>query len=371
MHVLTRAALLLGILVLPAMAGSQTITGTITGIVKDSSGGVLPGATITMTQAETGRHETVVSDTEGRYTSRPLPLGTYRVEASLSGFKGSAKAGIALTIDEVARVDLTLDVGAVAEVVEVAAQASLVDARTSSVGKLVDNRRIAELPLNTRNMYSLIFLTPGRRRNHRQRLRRSALHDQRRAAPQQRHAHRRIDRNVPDGDGGAGISVFPSVDAIQEFKVIGANYPAEFGRSLGGVVNVVYKSGQQQFHGSGFEFLRDSSLDRQGLFPKARGEKLGDFSRHQFGGSAGGPIQAGRHSSWSRTRACVRTVSRRRRSACRPIERQGDFSQTFAANGQLVRIFNPFSTRPNPAGGFIRDQFAGNRIPPGCGIRSR
>src|SRR3989442_15173083 len=105
---LTLAALLLG---LTAVADAQTITGTITGIVKDSGGGVLPGAPITMTQQQTSRQETTISNAEGRYTSAPLPLGTYRVEAALSGFKSAVQSGIALAVNDVVRVDFMLDVG--------------------------------------------------------------------------------------------------------------------------------------------------------------------------------------------------------------------------------------------------------------------
>ena len=313
MHVLARIALLVGVLVLPGMAGAQTITGTITGIVKDSSGGVLPGVTITMTQAETGRHETVVSDTEGRYTSRPLPLGTYRVEASLSGFKGSARAGIPLTIDEIARIDFTLDVGAVAEIVEVAAQASLVDARRSSVGKLVDNRRIAELPLNTRNVWSLIFLTPGVAGTIG-----NAYGDLRYTinGARPRSSDTLIDgltATFPTVTGGAGISVFPSVDAIQEFKVLGATYSAEFGRSLGSVVNVAYKSGSNSFHGSGFEFVRDSALDSQNYFQSCAARSSAISRATSSAGPPAGRSRSARRFSWSRTRDCARTPSRRPR----------------------------------------------------------
>src|SRR5688572_636889 len=126
----TLAALLLS----ATPVDAQTITGTITGIVKDSGGGVLPGATITMTQIETNRVETAVSDAEGRYTSAPLQLGTYRIEASLSGFKGAAQSGITLNVNDVARVDFALDVGSVQETVEVVGHASLVDSNTSAVG---------------------------------------------------------------------------------------------------------------------------------------------------------------------------------------------------------------------------------------------
>ena len=114
MRILARAALLFGVLILPVRAPAQTVSGTVTGIVKDSSGGVLPGVTVTFTQTETSRKETAITDSGGRYTSQPLPLGTYRVEATLSGFKASAKGGIALTIDDIARVDFTLEVGQLA-----------------------------------------------------------------------------------------------------------------------------------------------------------------------------------------------------------------------------------------------------------------
>jgi len=364
MPTLLRLILMLALLMAGGAAEAQTITGTITGIVKDASGAVLPGATITMVQTETDRKEVAVSDAQGRFTSAPLPLGTYRIDASLSGFKGAARSGVTLTVSEVARVDFVLEVGSLTEVVEVSAQASLVDANTSSLGKLVDNRRIAELPLNTRNVYSLIFLTPGVSGTIG-----NAYGDLRYTinGARPRTSDTLVDgvtATFPTVTGGVGISVFPSVDAIQEFKVLGATYPAEFGRSLGSVINVVYKSGSNEFHGSAYEFVRDSAFDSRDFFQKRRGEPLGDFSRHQFGGAAGGPLQRGkmfylvsfeglRESAFSSRTLTVPTAR----------ERQGDFSSTFAANGQLVRIFNPFTTRANPAGGFIRDQFPDNTIP--------
>ncbi|MBI4475559.1 MAG: TonB-dependent receptor [Acidobacteria bacterium] len=356
-------ALVLG---LAAVANAQTITGTITGVVRDASGGVLPGTTITITHVQTTRQETTVSDADGRYRSLPLALGVYRIEASLSGFKSAIQSGVTITLDEVASVDFVLEIGTVQEAIEVVGQTPLVEANTSTLGKLVDNRRIAELPLNTRNVYSLIFLTPGVAGTIG-----NAYGDLRYTinGARPRSSDTIIDgvtATFPTVTGGVGISVFPSVDAIQEFKVLGATYPAEFGRSLGGVVNVVYKSGSNEFHGSGYEFVRDSSFDARNYFQKRRREKLGDFSRHQFGGAAGGPIQS------SKTFYLVSFEGLRERrfasatlTVPTELERRGDFSRSFAPNGQVIRIFNPFTTRPNPSGsGFIRDQFAGNRIPP-------
>lgn len=365
MQAIGRMSLAAALLVVAAAASAQTITGTITGIVKDTSGAVVPGATITMTQVDTGRQQTAVTDAEGRYASGPLPLGSYKIEAGISGFKSAIRSGVTLTIDEVARVDFTLEVGTVQESVEVKAEASLVDPNTSALGKLVDNRRIAELPLNTRNVYSLIFLTPGVAGTIG-----NAYGDLRYTinGARPRSSDTLVDgvtATFPTVTGGVGISVFPSVDAIQEFKVLGATYPAEFGRSLGSVVNVVYRSGSNEFRGSAYEFLRDSAFDSRNFFQKRRGEKLGDFSRHQFGGAAGGPLQVGKTFyllSFEGLRE--EAFSSRTISVPSELERQGDFSRSFASNGQLIRIFNPFTTRANPSGsGFIRDQFPDNKIP--------
>ena len=218
--------------------------------------------------------------------------------------------------------------------------------------------------MNTRNVYSLIFLTPG--------VAGSIGNNYNSMSYTVNGARPTMMDTVIDGvtasfptvNGFTGISVFPSVDAIQEFKVLGANYPAEYGRSLGSVLNVVYKSGTNNFHGSAYEFFRDSAFDANNFFSNRAGQPLGDFRRSQFGGVLGGPIKHSRtffmtsyeglrEDRASQTTTTVPTLA----------QRQGDFSQTFAQNGQLIRIFDPFSTRANPSGGFIRDQFANNVIP--------
>ena len=275
-------------------------------------------------------------------------------------------ATVTVQINSTVVIDFTLEVGDLTDEVEVRADATLLETSSGTVGKLVDNRRILELPLNTRNVYSLIFLTPGVAgtigNNYN-----SMSYSVNGARPTMMDTViDGVTASFPTVNGFTGISVFPSVDAIQEFKVLGANYPAEYGRSLGSVLNVVYKSGTNQFHGSAYEFFRDSALDSNNYFAKLAGTPLGDFQRSQFGGVAGGPIQRGRtffmtsfeglrEQRQSQTTTTVPTLA----------QRQGDFSQTFAQNGQLIRVFDPFSTRANPAGGFIRDQFEGNRIPAG------
>ena len=366
MRLMTRLLCLsLSLVVCPSTAVAQSFTGTIIGTLKDTSGAVIPGASITIINEQTDRRESATTDVEGRYTSVPLPPGEYRVEAGIDGFRRAVRTGATVQIGTTVVIDFTLEVGQLTDAVEVRADAPLLETNGGTMGKLVDNRRILELPLNTRNVYSLIFLTPG--------VAGSIGNNYNSMGYTVNGARPTMMDTVIDGvtasfptvNGFTGISVFPSVDAIQEFKVLGANYPAEYGRSLGSVLNVVYKSGTNEFHGSAYEFFRDSAFDSNNYFARRAGQPLGDFRRSQFGGVLGGPIQRSRtffmtsfeglrESRHSQTTTTVPTAA----------QRLGDFSQTFAQNGQLIRIFDPFTTRPNPSGaGFIRDPFPGNLIP--------
>ncbi|MGH9202573.1 MAG: TonB-dependent receptor plug domain-containing protein, partial [Vicinamibacterales bacterium] len=280
-------------------------------------------------------------------------------------FKKFVREGITLQVQQQAQVDAVLTVGGGAESVVVTADVTSLESTTSSIGKVVDNRRIVNLPLNTRNVYSLVFLTPGVSGtvgNNYGEMRYSV-----------NGARARMLDTLIDGvsaahatvTGFSGISVFPSVDAIEEFKVMGANYSAEFGRSMGSVLNVVFKSGTNAFHGSAYEFLRNSVLDANNFFDNMRGRQLASLKRSQFGGTLGGPIRR------DQTFFLVAFEGLRERGFANrtftvptDLERQGDFSRTFASNGQLIQIYDPFTTRANPSGtGFIRDPFAGNRIP--------
>jgi hypothetical protein len=362
---LHRSLLCAAFVVWPSILSAQSYTGTISGSIKDTSGGMIPRAAITITNQQTDRQESLTSDLDGRYTSLPLPPGEYRVEAGLQGFRRAARTNITVQINTTVVVDFTLQVGDLTDAIEVRANAPLLETTSGTIGKVVDNRRILELPLNTRNVYSLIFLTPG--------VAGSIGNNYNSLSYTVNGARPTMMDTVIDGvtasfptvNGFTGISVFPSVDAIQEFKVLGANYPAEYGRSLGSVLNVVYKSGTNEFHGSGYEFFRHSALDANNFFAKRAGQPLGDYKRSQFGGVAGGPIRRSRlffMSSFEGLRE--RRQSQMTTTVPTATQRQGDFSQTFAQNGQLIRIFDPFTTRPNPTGaGFIRDQFAGNVIP--------
>jgi outer membrane receptor protein involved in Fe transport len=344
---------------------SQSFTGTILGTVKDTTGGVVPGAEVVVLNTGTNTRSTVLADANGSYTAVLLPPGQYTIEISAPGFKKFVREGIVLQIQQQAQVDAILSVGQVNESVVVTADVTGIESTTSSIGKVVDNRTIVNLPLNTRNVYSLVFLTPGvggTVGNNYGEMRYSV-----------NGARARMLDTLIDGvsashatvTGFSGISVFPSVDAIEEFKVMGANYSAEFGRSMGSVLNVVFKSGGNAFHGSAYEFLRNSVLDANNFFDNTRGAKLASFKRSQFGGTFGGPIRRDKTFFLVSFEALrERGFANRTFTVPTELERQGDFSRTFASNGNLIQMYNPFTTRPNPSGsGFIRDVFAGNRIP--------
>lgn len=202
-------------------AAAQTSTGVLSGAVRDAIGAVLPGAMVSLTHVDTNARIQTQSDDRGRYRFAQLSPGSYRLEAALPGFKRFVLREIPLAVQEQARLDVTLDVGPVIETVEVTASATRLDALTSSVDHVVDNARIQALPLDTRNIYTLVNLTPG-------------------VAGEIGQTHNRVSYSVngaraglmdtlidgasaafPTVNGGHGISVFPSVDAVQEFRLFG------------------------------------------------------------------------------------------------------------------------------------------------------
>ena len=344
-------------------ASAQSSTGTVSGTVRDPTGAVIPNVDVLIIQAETNRQVTARTNDRGEYVSLPLPVGTYRVEASAPGFKRVVRTNITLEVQQTAIADLTLEVGEVAQHVEVAAAAPLLETSTATIGSVVDNRRILELPLNTRNVYDLVRLTPGIAGSVSPRfdgMNWSAYGTRRRSMDIV------IDGATathPTVTGFSAITVFPSVDAIQEFKVMGASVPAEFGRSIGSVLNVVYKSGTNAFHGSAYDFLRNSVFDSNNFFANRRGEDLASFKRNQFGGVLGGPIRRDKTFflvSYEGLRE--RRLSSTLISVPTLLQRQGDFSQTFTRDNRLIQTYNPFTTRASGSG-FVRDAFAGNVIP--------
>ncbi len=269
-----------------AVSGSQ-----MSGVVRDASGGVLPGATVTATNAATGLSRTVVTTAEGAYVLPNLPVGPYRLSVALEGFSTYTQEGIVLQVNSNPTIDITLAIGSVGEQVNVVSAASMVDTRGTSVGQLIEEKQIVTLPLNGRQPTQLILLsgaavvtTSG------------ALVGDRRQYPSA------VSISVAGGagnatsylvDGGynndplANISQpFPFPDALQEFKVENGVRPARYGILPGATINAVTKSGTNVFHGAVFEFLRDSRFNAIRPFTTTDD----GLNRNQWGGTFGGPI---------------------------------------------------------------------------------
>jgi carboxypeptidase family protein len=349
-------------LVAATLAG-QSITSRIVGTVSDSSGAAVAGAAIVARNVDTNERIESRSGASGDYLLLNLKPGGYEVEVNAPGFKKYIRKGVRLQLEQESRLDVALELGQLSEAVTVEANVTTLETTTSSIGMVVNNRAILNLPLDTRNVFSLIYLTPGVSGSIGNNYNSLSFSVNGTRTSLMEIMTDGIPAGHPTVQGYSGISVFPSVDAIGEFKVEAENYSAEYGHSIGGVVNVVFKSGTNLFHGTAYEFIRNSVLDANNFFSNARGVGLPSFKRNQFGGVLDGPIKKDKtfflvSTEFLRQRAFSSTTT----TVPTALQRNGDFSQTFAANGQLIRIYNPFTTTTT-GGAPSRSQFSGNRIP--------
>ncbi|MGH9341455.1 MAG: TonB-dependent receptor domain-containing protein [Acidobacteriota bacterium] len=276
---------------------AQQDMATITGIVRDPSGAVLPGVVVMATNQETGIATTAFSNDTGLYVITPLKIGAYTVEAELLGFKTMRTPNVQLHAGDRARVDFTLELGEVNQEVTVEATAPLLESETSAIGQVVENRAVEELPLKGRNFQTLAMLSAGvvPALGHRDQMGGFNANGQR--ALQNNFMIDGIDNNsniLGLQDRKAQVLI-PSVDAVQEFKVTTSNYSAEFGRNAGAVMNVSIKSGTNEFHGTAYDYVRNDIFDARDTFNyddrdgdgKADAEQL---RRNQFGATFGGPV---------------------------------------------------------------------------------
>lgn len=368
--------------VLPAMlllafasyGNGQQQTAELTGTVTDASGAAVAGATVAVVNASRGIKATVVSDSHGNYIVPLLPPAEgYTVTVSHEGYKASVRNNLTLQVAQVASVDFKLDLGDVNQAVTVTAAEPLLDTQTSSLGQVITGQTVEALPLNGRSSFRLIQLTPGVTFN------RSA-YGQFGDVPVnttwdtnfsinggRTQSNEILIDGVPSSTGFFDqITTLPTVDDTQEFKVQSNNLSAEYGRYSGGAINITTKSGTNSYHGNVFEFIRNSALDANNFFNKAAGKPNPSFQMNQFGGTFGGPLTIpGLYHGHDRTFFFVDYQGTRRiqghtfiGTVPTALERAGDFSQTKNANGDLVKIFNPFTTTNG-----TRTQFAGNIIP--------
>ena len=275
----------------PAAAAAQFDTAAVLGRVADQSGGAVPGATVTLTNQATGIQVTTVTDGAGAYQFLNVRVGTYRLEAELSGFATAIAPDVTVTVAARLRVDLSLKVGAVGETIEVTGAARILETESSDRGQVIAHDQVVNLALNGRNYADLALLSPG--------VRQSSISTSRDASFNVNGMRSALNNFILDGvdnnsygtsnQGFSNQVVQVSPDAVQEFKVQTNNFSAEYGRAGGAVINASFRSGTNQYRGTAWEFNRNTALNATGFFRPTSGQKP-TLNRNQFGAVFGGPI---------------------------------------------------------------------------------
>lgn len=353
--------LLLSFLLLPALS-AQVVNGTVAGTVTDQAGAVVPSAKVLLQNEATGFIREVTTNENGQYVGSSIPTGDYVITVEQTGFQKLRRSGIRLTAADVLTVDLQLTIGNVQETVEVTATAPLVQSQTAAVSSLVTNEQMVEMPLNGRTFTSLVLLTPGAYAGSSANLTNSPyamrgnVNFSVNGSSAQNNSYL-IDGMVNRNLWLSTLIMVPTVDSIQEFRVLTSNYSAEYGVAAGAITVVQTKSGSNALHGSLYEFLRNDKLDANTFFNNRSAIEKPSFRRNEFGGTFGGPIRRDKTFFFGdyqaiRLRQPRSTVSTIPTLAQREMVRTGDFS----ALG--VTIYDPDTTS-----GGVRTPFPGNRIP--------
>jgi hypothetical protein len=346
-------------------AGAQVSTGTIVGVVQDNTGGVLSGATVTVTHLATGQIRTTHTNDQGEFNAQFMPLGTYSVAVTAPGYQTKVLSGITLQVDQTANLTIKLEIGSVSQTVEVTSAAPLVDTTTSSLGQVIDNHEVLSMPLNGRNPFALGLLVGG-------------------TAPVAGVASNLpfvggggqftsndvllngIDNNLfatAGNIGRQGIAIFPSVDAVQEFKVMTNSASAEYGHAAGYIVAATIKTGTNQFHGTVFEFVRNDDFDANNYFSNRKGLPRTPFHQNQFGGVIGGPIRHDRIFFFGDYQGQRQSIQSGSSISSVPTAAMvsGDFT------GQTALIFDPATRHIGPSGTVVATSFLAetgvNKIP--------
>ena len=285
----------------PRAGWGQTVYGTLAGTVLDSSGAAVPGATVTLTNIGTSDKRIVGSDAAGSYTFVNLFPGNYRLEAEKAGFKHFKREPILVEVGSGLRIDVAMEVGAVTQTIEVTAATPLLQAQTSDLGEVVESRTVTEMPLNGRNVLSLAQLSPGIQPQGPPSGGNSSMSN-----PVGSNPFASSDFQIGGSQAGQNaifvdgvptngsylnvITLIPTQDAIQEFKVQTNNMGPDFGRFAGGIINLTTKSGTNSFHGAAYEFLRNKVLDANSFFLNEAGAPVGPWTQNQFGANFGGKV---------------------------------------------------------------------------------
>jgi carboxypeptidase family protein len=365
----TTTMLLAGLL--PLRLYAQSEFGNITGLVSDPSGGVLAAAEVVVMNIATNIKKTTNTTSGGEYNVPVLP-GTYQVQVTMPGFKRHVRDNVVVTAATTLRLDATLEVGEVTESIEVIADVAQVQTENAKISTSVQNRLVDELPLVVggalRSPFDLVTITAESRRTGSE----LAL-----GGGQSRSWDATLDGvSVTTNRSADPVEIAynaPSLEAITEFTVDTNGFKAEYGQAGGGVMTFVSKSGTNEIHGTAFNFLRNDALDAAKFFTNSNSQRKAIYRQNDFGASVGGPvwipkIYNGKNKSFFflayegfRNRAGATDIIR---SVPTPEMYQGDFSKWVDAQGRLIPIYDPATTRANPNGtGSIRDPFPGNVIP--------
>jgi hypothetical protein len=346
------------VFLLAAPAAAQRTTANLRGTVTDSTHALVPGATVTVANPDTGLSQTMVTNDSGVYSFSELPIGRYQIKVELQGFKTATRTDIALGVAESREVDIELAAGALSETISVIAESTPVKTIGGDVSGVITGQQIRELPLNGRNFLQLATLMPGV------------------SAPDFLNVKDKgllggsdlsisgggVTSNLWTVDGANNndvgsnrtILVYPSVDAIEEFKILRNSYGAEFGQSGGAQINIVTRGGTNAFHGSGFYFGRSDKLDATNYFLEKAKQPKDQLKRNDFGWTAGGPIKKDKlHFFASEEWNIEKRGTPRAAFVPTAAERAGDFS------GPAI----PGCTLPTPVDPLTGAAFPGNRIP--------
>ena len=350
---------------------AQTATGSIVGIVGDRSGSVIPGAQIHLLDVLKNQTSEAVTNNLGYYSFPVLQPALYKLTVQAPGFKQFVQENIAVSVASSLSINALLEVGQVSESVTVNDAPPILETQTSSLGQVISNESLVDLPLNGRNAYGFAALVPGVI---------APYGFSQTAFDEYNNQFISINGSRPNQntfllDGGinsepafTGPGYFPSVDLVDQYKVQTSNFSAEYSHTGGGLINVITKSGNNQIHGSAWEFFRNTGLVANDFFSNRAGLPRAKFRFNQFGATLGGPIRkdktffffAYEGLRWIQSGSGVGTLPT-------AAQRAGDFSSTYDRQGQLIPIYDPFSTRPDPSnpGHSIRTQYPGNKIPAG------
>ena len=365
-----RKLILLFLAIGVAAVEGQSITGAVTGSVRDSSGGAITGNEVRLANIGTDVVNRTTTDEAGNFRFLLVPPGNYVIEAGAAGFKTFRREGIIVEVDRSLAVPITLEIGQVSDTVEVHGGTPLLDPNTSALGTALDARSVNDLPLNGRNPLGLVNTIPTVR---------GIGYFGGAVVSTWRMGQVTIGGGSPMGNGFlidgisnekmtdySGLS-FLTVDATQEVRVETNAMSAEYGRTNGGIISMISKSGSNEFHGNLFEYLRNDKLNANEFFANSTGQKRPVLKANQFGGTLGGPIMKNKlffffnYEGFRQRQSQQETIT-----SPTDLQRGGDFSRTFAQNGSLVTVYDPNTTRladPNKPGVYVRDAFVGNRIP--------